>query len=36
VKILARIHDFDAVWKTILEAFEAGIVELIFSELLIA
>ena len=33
MKILTRIHDFDAAWKTILEAFEAEIVELIFPEL---
>lgn len=33
MKILTRIYDFDAAWKTILEAFEAEIVELVFPEL---
>ncbi|WP_446787733.1 hypothetical protein [Macellibacteroides fermentans] len=30
---LTKKHDFDAAWKTILEAFEAEIVELLFHEL---
>jgi len=30
---LTKKHDFDAAWKTILEAFEVEIVELLFPEL---
>jgi hypothetical protein len=30
---LAKIHDFDAAWKSILEAFEVEIVELLFPEI---
>jgi hypothetical protein len=30
---LAKKHDFDAVWKSILEAFEVEIVELLFPEI---
>ena len=30
---LARKHDFDAAWKSILEAFEVEIVELLFPEI---
>ena len=32
VSNLAKKHDFDAAWKTILEAFEMEVVELLFSE----
>jgi hypothetical protein len=30
---LAKKHDFDAAWKSILEAFEVEIVELLFPEI---
>ena len=30
---MTRIHDFDTAWKTILEAFEVEIIELLFPEL---
>ncbi len=30
---MTKKHDFDAAWKTILEAFEVEIVELLFPEL---
>jgi hypothetical protein len=30
---LPKKHDFHAVWKTILEAFEVEIVEVLFQEL---
>jgi hypothetical protein len=33
VKTLSKIHDFDAAWKSILEAFEVEIVELLFPEI---
>lgn len=33
VKLFPKKHDFDAVWKTILEAFEVEVVELLFPEL---
>ena len=30
---MARKHDFDAAWKSILEAFEMEVVELLFPEI---
>lgn len=30
---MARKHDFDAAWKSILEAFETEVVELLFPEI---
>lgn len=33
MKLLPKKHDFDAAWKTILEAFEKEVVELLFPEL---
>jgi hypothetical protein len=33
VKNLAKIHDFDAAWKSILEAFEEEVVEVLFPEI---
>ncbi len=30
---MTRIYDFDAAWKTILEAFKVEIIELLFPEL---
>jgi len=30
---LAKKHDFDAAWKSILEAFEEEVVELLFPEI---
>lgn len=35
VRILGKIHDFDSAWKTILEAFEQEVVEVMFPELYI-
>ena len=31
--VMAKKHDYDAAWKTILEAFEEEIVELLFPEI---